>query len=431
MTAGEADTARWPVWQRVVFRLVALSMGLMVLPDLLASIVPPFGRVTDAAVQAANAHLFHVRPVLIEPNGSGDTSWAWAHFWLVQLLAVVGTVVWSLLDARRPAYPRLAYWLRAMLRYEVACAALVYGVIKVAAQQMTFPTLSQLATPLGDFLPMRFSWLFIGYSTPYQVFAGVMEVLAGVFLLWRRSVTLGLILAAAAFTNVVLLNYAYDVPVKLYASHLLAACVILLAWDARRLVRGLVLNQPVGGTTLYDVPYVSRRARIATRVVEAAFVCFTGLWPAARVLSSNPAFQGAARPVRPLPVGVYDVVRFVRGTDTLPASGTDSLRWRDVIIDAAGQGSVGARDTLFRVRYGRGYFRFATDTATRTMTLWHTTAANDSIPMFALRYELRDSTGAMLHGRLRGDSVHVELARTSRHFQLTERQFHWLSEYNR
>jgi len=30
-----------------------------------------------------------------------------------------------------------------------------------------------------------------------------------------------------------------------------------------------------------------------------------------------------------------------------------------------------------------------------------------------------------------GDSIHVELVRVPRHFQLTERQFHWLSEYNR
>ena len=29
------------------------------------------------------------------------------------------------------------------------------------------------------------------------------------------------------------------------------------------------------------------------------------------------------------------------------------------------------------------------------------------------------------------DSIHVELVRVPRHFQLGERQFHWISEYNR
>ena len=48
---------------------------------------------------------------------------------------------------------------------------------------MPFPALSQLATPLGDLLPMRFSWLFIGYSAPYQFFSGAMETIAGLLLL--------------------------------------------------------------------------------------------------------------------------------------------------------------------------------------------------------------------------------------------------------
>ena len=37
----------------------------------------------------------------------------------------------------------------------------------------------------------------------------------------------------------------------------------------------------------------------------------------------------------------------------------------------------------------------------------------------------------VLDALIRGDSVHVEMVRAPRHFQLTERQFHWLSEYNR
>ena len=48
-----------------------------------------------------------------------------------------------------------------------------------------------------------------------------------------------------------------------------------------------------------------------------------------------------------------------------------------------------------------------------------------------MRYELPDTNTIRFHTVIRGDSVHVELVRMPRHFQLTERQFHWLSEYNR
>ena len=51
--------------------------------------------------------------------------------------------------------------------------------------------------------------------------------------------------------------------------------------------------------------------------------------------------------------------------------------------------------------------------------------------LFTARYEVPDTSTIRLHALIRGDSVHVELARTARHFQLAERQFHWLSEYNR
>ena len=51
-------------------------------------------------------------------------------------------------------------------------------------------------------MPMRLSWLFIGYSTPYEIFSGAMETVAGLLLLFRRTITAGLFMgyerAAAA-----------------------------------------------------------------------------------------------------------------------------------------------------------------------------------------------------------------------------------------
>lgn len=65
------------------------------------------------------------------------------------------------------------------------------------------------------------------------------------------------------------------------------------------------------------------------------------------------------------------------------------------------------------------------------MSVWRTSFLQDSTFLFSARYELPDSNSARLWTSIRGESVYVELARTRRHFQLAERQFHWLSEYNR
>ncbi|MFZ8278288.1 hypothetical protein ACO1KY_14095, partial [Staphylococcus aureus] len=64
------------------------------------------------------------------------------------------------------------YWLFVAIRYFVILNGFSYGIFKLFAVQMPFPSISQLATPLGDFLPMRLSWMFIGYSHSYQVFSG-------------------------------------------------------------------------------------------------------------------------------------------------------------------------------------------------------------------------------------------------------------------
>lgn len=428
----------WPVWRSVVFRFLFVYLLLQIAPWNWFRAIPgvPFVlrsyyAVVNWVVHAANAGVFHVRATLVPVNGSGDTSYAWAQLWLFLSLAALACVAWSILDRKRPHYERLAFWLRMIVRYYIAMAALSYGIIKLFALQMAFPATSQLATPLGDLLPMRFSWLFIGYSTPYQIFSGVMETVAGLLLLYRRTVTAGLFAAAGAFLNVVLINLSYDVPVKLYSMHLLFACLFLLALDSKRLVSFLVLNRGAPATTAYDPNFAKAWQRWGSVAVKV-FIVYQVLIPPAR--NGWTLYEMAHRPLGPGPFqpGVYDVSRYVVNHDTIPAASPDTLRWKDVIIDSRGAGSVNTRDQIFWQRYRRGYFRYRPDTIQRTVAVWKTSAIpGDSTFLFTMRYEVPDTSTIRFHTALRGDSVHVELVRVPRHFQLAERQFHWLSEYNR
>ncbi|MEP7347311.1 MAG: hypothetical protein ABI877_18720, partial [Gemmatimonadaceae bacterium] len=267
----------WPLWRRILFRFFFAYMLLQLAPWTWFGAIPGVGFVneyyralTNWAVQTSNARLFHVRETLVMVNGSGDTSWAWTQLWLYLSFAGIVCLIWSILDRKRRNYAPLDYWFRTFVRYYIATAALSYGIIKLFAMQMSFPTQSQLSTPLGDLLPMRFSWLFIGYSTQYQIFSGAMETVAGLLLLYRRTVTIGLIAAAGAFLNVVMINLSYDVPVKLFAMHLLFSCILLLLMDFRRLFTFLVLNEPAPGTYAYDPPFTqtwSRRAHVAAKAL--------------------------------------------------------------------------------------------------------------------------------------------------------------------
>jgi hypothetical protein len=426
------------LWQRVLFRFFFVYLILQIGPWSWFRAIPgvpillrSYGRATDWAVRAGNETLFHVRDTLVPVKGSGDTSWAYAALLLFLSVAAAACVVWSVLDRKRPHYDRLAFWLRTIVRYYIATAALGYGIIKLFALQMSFPTISQLATPLGDLLPMRFSWLFIGYSVPYQFFSGCMETVAGLLLLYRRTVTAGLFAATGAFMNVVMINLAYDVPVKLYASHLLFACLFLLALDSKRLLGFLVLNKGAPATAAYDPRFTwtwQRWGAVAVKVFivfQILILPLTGAWT---------RYENAQRvpPAGPFKAGVYDVRRYVVNRDTVPAASADTLRWRDVIIDSPGAGSVNTRDQVFWQRYRRGYFRYRPDTVSKRVAVWKiSTMPGDSTFLFTMRYETPDTSTIRFHTVIRGDSVHVELIRAPRHFQLTERYFHWLSEYNR
>jgi hypothetical protein len=82
---------------------------------------------------------------------------------------------------------------------------------------MQRPTLERLVEPWGEFSPMGVLWSFMGFSTVYQIFTGIGEVLGSFLLVLRRTTTLGALLLCAVLSNVVLLNYTFDVTVKLYS----------------------------------------------------------------------------------------------------------------------------------------------------------------------------------------------------------------------
>src|SRR4051812_47039985 len=115
---------------------------------------------------------------------------------------------------------------------------------------MPAPNLTRLLEPFGNFSPMGVLWYSVGASFPYERFAGAMELAAAVLLFVPRLSMLGAMVLIADSVQIFTLNMTYDIPVKLFAFHLIALGVVLLAPDLRRLANVLVLNRPAGVSTL-------------------------------------------------------------------------------------------------------------------------------------------------------------------------------------
>ncbi|AXE16809.1 hypothetical protein DR864_03185 [Runella rosea] len=425
----DVTAIQWPLWRSVIFRFTAIYLGFYLsflqwmgnLP-VVSTFTELYNEIEKLLVEWGNRTIFHVKDVLIPMGGSGDTSYGYAQLCFFALVSILGTLVWSLFD-RRKNYDKAYYWLMVILRYYIAMIAFTYGFIKVFGFQMSFPTLTQLATPLGDFLPMRFSWLFIGYSTPYQFFSGAAEVLVGVLLLYRRTAVLGAFLAAGVFLNVAVLNLCYDIPVKLFSIHMFVFSNILLLADAKRLLNFFVLNKPAPSSPSFTLP--EKWMRIGRIVLKTAFVAIFAVVPFYSMYQSLHQVNVVSPANKPITTGMFEVVSF-------EASGRmneDSLRWKDIVFENYNGGSILTTDTLFRQRYNRAYFAYVTDSLKQNISFKK--RSGDSLSLFTLQYSMPDTNQLLLKGKIKNDSLKVVLKRRRRNFQLAERQFHWLSEDNR
>lgn len=419
----------WPLWRRIIFRWLFIYFILVAAPWDWLNGVPGFewlqglsGTVNDFVVGLANRGIFHVREELVPLNGSGDTSFGWAQLWTWMLVATLGGFIWSIMDRRRGNYVVLNYWLCVMLRYYLAFVALSYGIAKLFVMQMPFPETSLLATPLGDLLPMRLSWVFLGYSAPYQFFSGLMECLAGLLLLWRRTATLGALFAAGVFMNIAALNLSYDIPVKIFSLQMLLISLFLLTNESRRLICFFLLNRPAAPCVIYHFPLRTRLMRTGRIIAKCLFVIVAiGLttWTTAEQFADYHRVYYEA-----FPTEVYDVSDFRR--NGIPV--TDSTRWQDIALDGKRSSTIRSTDTTLPLTYGRRLVVYDVDTAGKTMTM---TRITDDSEFAHFRYQRPDSMQIVLNGTIGKDSTQILLTRRTHRYQLTERQFHWLSEQNR
>ncbi|WP_226829596.1 hypothetical protein [Brevibacterium aurantiacum] len=131
----------------------------------------------------------------------------------------------------------IGHWL---LRIWLAGYLLIYGWSKVFLIQMGQADYADALVQYGEMSPMGLLWRFMAFSPGVQALAGLAEVAAAAFLLFRRTAWLGALLAAVDMTVVFVLNLTFDVPVKQLSGIMALAGIILLIPNVPRLCRFLV-----------------------------------------------------------------------------------------------------------------------------------------------------------------------------------------------
>ena len=279
-------------------------------------------------------HLFHISGPMTRGSAgdNGDVSEEYARLLLCVVLGIAGAIVWTIAARRRPSREWTESALRILLRYSIALGLAGYAVAKLLPQQFPPITTAVLERRVGDLTPMSLLWTFMQYSRAYAFFGGLVELLAVLLLCFRRTATLGALVCLVAMTNVALLNYAYGVPVKLYATMIVLSAAVLVLYDSRRLFDVFVRNRAVEAsresTVVQDL--VPTRWRQAIKVVVVGSVMLSC------VVAMGPT-------LRPLPPSA------VEGTWIVAGIGSANT-WRRVTVDAFGVTIATGGDALFRCR---------------------------------------------------------------------------------
>ncbi|MCA9648754.1 MAG: hypothetical protein KC501_02530 [Myxococcales bacterium] len=401
------------------FALYALPFPLDVPPggELLAGL---YRSAWDAVVPWVGNTLLGIDyEIAVGPNGSGDTTADYVKLVMMLGLALLGTGLWSALD-RRASCPRLAAWLTVWARYWLGTVMVAYGFAKVFCLQFPFPDTIRLTDAYGESSPMGLLWTFMGYSPGYNVFTGGVEVLGGLLLLWRRTTTLGALVTVGAMTNVVMLNFCYDVPVKLFSSHLLVVASLLAAQDAKRLLGVLVLGRAVPArevSPVLDGPR-SRRLRRPLKVLFLGLLLLTHVGMSMQAWSS----YGPGAPPPPL-YGAYEVSEHERDGGEAPVLQTDESRWVQLAFGRWGRVRV---HTLGGE--ARSYMA-EIDEEAGTLVLTSRPAAGEDLTTHVLTFERPEEGTLVIAGTIDGVRHRVVLQRRDEEqMLLVRRGFHWINE---
>ena len=370
-------------------------------------------------------HLFHLTGVgaKLHGTGSGDTILNWIAVGIMLAVSILASLIWTALaELRSPArrglaYPKLFFWFRLTLRLTLGIAMLGYGLAKLFPLQMAPPSLAVLNEPLGNTSPMTMLWTLIGLNPIYEMICGAAEVTAGILILFRRTGLLGELLTAFLATNIVLYNFCYDVPVKLYAAHLLLMSIALIVPDMPSLLNFFFLHRPCKPIDGWVKP--ARRCGLRIETICVVAVLLLAVLPQAFQMRKGYAQELINQRNPPPLTGQWHLT-----SATKPFLTGDGVALADIFFEPTGRVMFRSSDgVLWRGGVNR-------DDKKHTMQLF-CLGHNGDPPLYAMTQP--DSTHIVLTptGKDAKDDGTLTLARVSLppHYPLEDRGFHFVNEW--
>lgn len=407
----------WPNYQRILFRFLFVFFLLFIVFFNNGTFFfwRPFETLLKVGlsdvVSWAAQHLLALGDVKYgKPTGSGDTSFNYVLLFCMLIFSVVSAAVWSVLDRKRKNYQKMLYWLITGIRYYVGLMLIQYGLAKVVDGQFPTPDVVRLSRTFGESTPMGLAWTFFGYSNGYKWFMAIAEFMA-VLLLFRRTMTVGAIIALGTSANIMAVNYFFDVPVKIISTALVAMSLFLLLVQSRQLFGFFFLGQ-ANPLPALDHPFQKRWQFYTKTGLKSFILLITVTFAVYSLFRMKEHFKG---PVPETPVaGLHRVSEF--NVDGQPEKGN---RWTELRLV----------DNTATVYYSNG---------ASVSSVFYVYPEMKRLELFAnpaqadpevYSYRMESDSLMVLSGQQQQKPVQIRLRRAEgEEFRLMKSGFHWISE---
>jgi len=415
--------SHWSSPRKLGFRFLFIYFFLYLFPFPLGSL--PWVDVASTWIQngwnaiipwVGKAILGIEEPINTNFNGSGDRTFDYIQVFAIFSLSLLGSLIWTVADRRRINYERLNQGLWVYVRYGLAISLMGYGFAKVFKTQFPEPGFFRLLEPYGESSPMGLAWTFMGYSKAYNYFTGIAELLAGL-MLFRKTSSLGAIISSMVLLNIVMMNFCFDIPVKLYSSHLLLMALYVLSPDFSR-VWNFFTHREVSLTARQFLiwPEKYNTARLVIKTLFLGYIFYSSVDQGIEMQKK----WGEKAP-KPNMYGLYQVNQFVSNGDTLQPLTTDTLRWQHLVIQWEGRTHIQMMNDKF------SHYNLETDTIEQKMTIY---SRRDTINKHHFTYDFVKGESLNLEGTWGTDTLSVQMTRRSKdEFLLLNRGFNWVNEF--
>ncbi|MGE5109189.1 MAG: hypothetical protein ACM3H8_16745 [Sphingobacteriales bacterium] len=319
----------WKSWQKIAFRFFFLFLTLQIFTENFLGNL--FGvtffiwklgeKIFVQPCLWLNHHIFHFKY-----SSQGWTTFSGSLHTIrdiVYLLAAcLVCMLWTIFDKKRANYNKLFYWFSQFLVVGLSAITFAYGIIKVFPVQMQSPSFIGLQTPLGDLSPFNLIWTTFGYGKPYQMFSGIFEVAGAVLILFNRTRVAGLLIIIAVMSNVIMLNYTYQIGVLITSFYIFLIALFLLAPYVKQLVSFFFTQQPA---VPFQHEYVPGK-NVKTKLFKLTAILFIGT---SFTLSTRAAYDRYSKTEHTNNTRQYSLVKnYVVNKDTLKLVENDTLCWR-------------------------------------------------------------------------------------------------------